>query len=372
MSKLNPDNELMSAENEAEILAQFGGKVSFRPSGEGTERSMQIEITGPADRRFNDALKLLFRAEKQVDLLYESSLLNLVSTTEWFFSRLLHLYYDQYPEAVGGQDKVYSLNDLRDLGSIDEARKLLIETKIEDVMRKSFEEWIVFLKDRVKLSMGYADPDRDSVIEIYQRGNLIVHNGGIVNSIYMSKVPEAARQGVSPKDELKVDREYLDLSINSLEKLFILIALEFWKKLKADDTSRARLVLDIGFEHLKSERWSVAESIYYFLMNDAKMNEMERLLGTINYWQCRKWQGASEEVKAKVEQLDFSAKDPLLQLGRYCLIDDYKNCLRLLPGLISSGRLDNTALVEWPIFRELRKQEGVAEFLPECKNDVAD
>ena len=64
----------------------------------------------------------------------------------------------------------------------------MIEQRVEDVLRGSFEEWISFLKNQFKLEMGYIEKWQHKLVEIIQRRNLLVHNGGNINSIYRRKV----------------------------------------------------------------------------------------------------------------------------------------------------------------------------------------
>jgi hypothetical protein len=71
--------------------------------------------------------QLLFKTEEQKALLYKSSLITLTSTVELFLSQLLHFYFDRFPDAVGADTKFFSLDDLKSLGSIEDAKKHLRE-----------------------------------------------------------------------------------------------------------------------------------------------------------------------------------------------------------------------------------------------------
>src|SRR5690606_32768666 len=115
-------------------------------------------------------------------------LISLVSTVEWFFSQILHYYYDKFPDSSGIKNKTLTLDDLKNFGSINDAEKFLIENKIEEILRGSIKDWFKILKDDLKLGLGYKDQYEDELVEIYQRRNLLVHNGGVVNAIYLSKV----------------------------------------------------------------------------------------------------------------------------------------------------------------------------------------
>ena len=77
----------------------------------------------------------------------------------------------------------FSLEDLTALQTINDARSALIDTRVEALMRQSFEDWVKFFADKPKLSMGYLEPYRAQVIEIFKRRNLVVHNGARVTQI---------------------------------------------------------------------------------------------------------------------------------------------------------------------------------------------
>ena len=141
--------------------------------------------------------------------LYQSSLLSLTCSVEWFLFQVLQAYWTKYPEAIGEKEKHFSLEDLTLIGTIEDARSLLIASRVENIMRDGFEQWLRVLKERVKLSMGYLDELRDRVIEVFQRRNIVVHNGGMINAIYLSKVTPELRQGLSNGQHIPVTEKVL-------------------------------------------------------------------------------------------------------------------------------------------------------------------
>ena len=311
---------------------------------------------------FEQALKTYIGTHHQQELLYRSSLITLTSTSEWFISQILHEYLERNTGIIYTKEKSFNLKDLEDFGTIEDARRYLIDSKIENLIRNSFEEWIEFFEKTVGLSMGYLKPHQNKLAEVYLRRNLIVHNGGRVNSIYRKKVATEFKDNFSLGDEVQVSPDYLDTSINLFELNFILIAAELWKKLAPKDEVRAKVLIELGFKHLSSERWLIAEGLSYFVMNDKQMPEMYQLSGKLNYWQSLKWQGCYEKVRSEVEKADFSAKEPLFQLARLALLDNNEQFFQLLPEILASKKLGYDDLETWPIFREMRKAPAYGPF----------
>lgn len=301
-------------------------------------------------------IKELVRSSRQIEILYQSSLMNLINTTEWLIYQVIHNYFDKYPDALENKSKCFSLDELRSFDCIKDAEKHLISTRVEEIMRGSFEDWIDFFKNVPKLSMGYLKID--DIIEVFQRRNIIVHNGGIVNSIYLSKVKTNLKKG----EKVHVIPMYINKAINIFELNFILIAAELWKKLEPKNDKRSDILIDIALEHLKMERWDIAEGLSYFVMNDKQLPESSQLVGKINYWQSLKWSGNIKKLESEIENVDLSAKKPKFQLALYALKNDNDQFFELLPGLLKSEELSKDDLQSWPLFREIRQDERMKKF----------
>lgn len=328
------------------------------------QRSATVKMKHVDPERLQTTFENYARALDRRSLLLKSMLLTLTSQTEWFFSQLLHIHFASGDSPFGAKDNVFSYEDLKRIGSIEDARQMLLEMKVEKILRTSVKDWIVTLKDTMRLSMGYLIPHTDAIVEIYQRRNLLVHNGGVVNNIYLANVPAARDLGIKVRDMLDVSDDYLDNAINTIELCFLLIAAELWKSLKPKDATRATSLMLIGFKHLQAERWPIAEGLYLFVSLDKQQSELDRLLSQLNYWQCKKWRGEFETVRKDVESADFTGSDDLLKLGLVVLQGKPDEVKPLLRSLIRQKRFTKENFATWPIFRELRKDPGFAAFMP--------
>ena len=98
---------------------------------------------------------------------------------------------------------------------------------------------------------------KERLIEVFQRRNILVHNKGIVNSIYLSKVSGKYKNEVKKGYPVFLDRQYLESAINDLELNFSLIAFELWKNKKKDDQSRFKLLTNLISSNLDFKRWEI-------------------------------------------------------------------------------------------------------------------
>ncbi|MFB6456783.1 hypothetical protein ACE38W_16035 [Chitinophaga sp. Hz27] len=332
---------------------------------DGSIKGFLIKINNEENADLDLHFENVKKVRAHIELLYKNALISLLSSVEWFFSQILHYYYDRHPESAGIQKKTMTLSDLKAMKSIGDAEKYLIDLKIEEILRGNFESWITLLKTELSLGVSYVDPMQDEIIEIYQRRNLFVHNGGVVNSIYISKVKEAYRENVKIYDQLIVKKGYLDNAICKLQKAFILIAAELWKNLDKTDTTRGEVLTNIVYENLLKSRWEICEGLSFFMIKDAGLSVTDKIVAQLNYWLCKKRTGELDLVKKEIDKVDFSDKKEIFQLGLFALKDDKASFFEILPVALDSKQLSIERLEEFPIFKEMRETEEYQIFKKE-------
>ena len=341
-------------------------EVKFEKKDEDGEKGVAIKISN-SNSEVSKHLENVKKNTKHIEQLYTNSLISALSSVEWFFSQLLHFFYDKHPESAGVQKRTMTLTELKSFGSIEDAEKYLIDIKIDEILRGNFESWINLLKSELSLGLGYLTDIMDELVEVYQRRNLFVHNGGTVNSIYLSKVDENQRKGVLLNDKLIVDKEYLYNAICKLQKAFILIGAELWKKLNPDDTNRGEILGDIVYENLLHSRWDICEGLCYFSLKDAQIHPIDKVIAQINYWLCKKETGEYKSIEKDINKADFSDKKEIFQLGLFALRGETEKILEILPVVLETNQTNIERLEEFPILREFRETEEYENFKKESK-----
>ncbi|MBL0889388.1 MAG: hypothetical protein IBJ19_02140 [Gemmatimonadaceae bacterium] len=358
-----PNNEL------ARLASRYPESKAPHVVVDSDTKKVSIKLGIRDAETIGEVLKQIGKGRLRTRMLYSSALLNLTSCVELFFSQLLHAYFTLHPEAIGTKEKIFSFDDLSDFSSIEEARAHYVLARIEELLRGSLADWLAFAKNTLKISMGYLEEDTALLEESFQRRNVIVHNGGLANSIYISKVRSRARSGISLNDDLTPDRHYLNHRIDLWERACILIASELWKKLDASDDQRGRSLLEIGYRHLTAKRWSVAESLCTFLVGDKQQPEDARLSAQVNVWLCKKESGDWECERPAVSSSDFSAKGHRFQLARLALLDETEKFYELLPVALASDQLTREELSEFPVFAPMRADARYAEYAGKEKKE---
>lgn len=321
-------------------------------------------ITVPAslNPKIEQSMKAPRKTKYQKELLYKNAYIGLLSSVEWFYSQVLHYFYDKHPDAAGIKKKSMTLEELKSFQTVEDAEKYLIDNKIEEVFRGGFDGWMNLLKDEVKLKIAYVKPYYDELLEVYQRRNLLVHNGGIVNSIYISKVPEELRKDLKIGDKLTITSDYLENAICKLHIVFTLIAAELWKKLEPEDETRADILISIAYKNMLQYRWEVAEWISCFIKDDENLKSRVKTVGQLNYWLCKKKRGDKELIIGEILKADFTDKSLRYQLAISSLTENIEEFFSLLPETIRTKSLDIEELLEFPIFEEMRALKEFEDF----------
>ncbi len=326
-----------------EIMDEQGGKAA------------RIKRLDPElEERFHPAMESLGKVTKRIGLLYNGSLMNLTSIVELLFADLFRTYLAKYPEVIGTKEKLFSLEDLAKFGTVDDARAFYVTKRIEDILYGSFREWLSFLKNNAKLSMQYMESDLDCLVETFQRRNLVVHNDGVVNALYLHNVEPSLTVDTKVGNQLRTDPDYLNQRIDLFEKNCILLTAELWKKLMPDDEERGGALNDIVYRRLKASKWQIAEGIAYFLVSDRQLSEATRCVGALNFWLCKKRQGKWGEVEKDVMTADYSARSLRFQLGLLALQGKNDDWFNIVGRALQAEEIDRDELNEFPVLEEIR------------------
>ncbi|MCH7621197.1 MAG: hypothetical protein IH870_04795 [Chloroflexi bacterium] len=362
LNALEPDSFPVGEELKETIRKESGFLIEVNEAEEGT-RSVTLSLPNETGQEFVSAMRRFRRTIYHPKLLYQNALVALVSSGEWFLSQLLHAEFNQFPDSAGVEERPLKLKELQEFASIDEARQYLIDLRVEEILRGSFDDWMLFFKSHFKLEMGYVNNSVGQLVEICQRRNLIIHNGGYVNEIYLSKVAKEFQCESPLGTSVEVSVEYLSDAIAYFEKAFVLIAAELWKNRSPTDENRSGTLLDLIYDHLLNARWDIAKTLSQFVIRDKRVLEKHQLIGQVNYWQCLKWQGRFEEIQQEIESTDFSAKDKQFRLAQRALLDDATGFFEMVPSLLQDETITEQALQEWPLFKNMRETEEYQEFM---------
>lgn len=354
------DEEINNAKQE--IKKYFLEEIEINKEEEG----WGISTTGKDSDIITNAMTNMKMLDKQLILMYKSILVNLISTVECYLGNVLKRYFLEYKGEIIGKlieskDKVYTINELEMFESIESAKEYIIDKKIENLIRGSFEDWYKFLKEKMSLSMGYMNNDYDTMVEIFQRRNIFMHNDGIINRIYISNTEPQVRYDGKIGESIRLTKEYLENAINILEKNFVLIAFELWKKREKDDKSRGAFFAQLSVKYMMQERWTLLESATIFIVSDSAVADSVKKMSKINLWLAQKKLGKMNVDEVRKE--DFSALTVDYQICKHALLEEYLDAVKLIDKALDTEQITVKTLYEWPVLEELRMDKSFKDLL---------
>jgi hypothetical protein len=351
----NPDSD--AEEETRQLFAQVCDSLNPEKLRIDSDPFDVVPIDEAVENAVNHAEQQVSAVFRRMRLVRETTLIMAVSQAEVAAAMVIAHLYELYPKKLDSSEYRFSLAELKDLGSLDDAKELLIERRVGDVTRGSILDWIDTIKQESGISAGYVEARRDDLEEIGLRRNLLVHADGYINRVYDKKAKGTNKAGGVLGSYVGVPMPYLSQVLDLIETSFLLLIAEAWSKTAGKEAHEeiSDLLVDAAYDFLKSERWDAAETLSQFVMGDKHTPDHLKLMARFNYWQARKWSGRFDKDREDVKDFDCRALGAPFALGRAALLDDAVGFFPLLESVLGSGALAVWQVEEWPIFRDMRK-----------------
>jgi hypothetical protein len=298
------------------------------------------------------------------EALLKAALVDLASSIEDFFRDVMSIRFEKRPQALSSDEEVFSLNDINAFESISEAKSRFKETKVRNVLRESFGEWVEYTKNDIGLDMEYMSHKMGEIIELFQRRNIFIHNRGFVNSQYSTKVSENYSENTNLGERLKIDKKYISDKVNISLGMVTLIGLELWEHLGGDNSQRLKFADSMLDVYAKNKNFYITRDIGMFLWKDEAATAGYTDIGKLNYWMSQKRLGNWDSVEEEILDEDYSAKRPRIRLPYLSLCENEDKFAELLPKALKSEEITEEEIYSYPIFMEMRgvdRIEGILE-----------
>lgn len=343
-------------------------KFEIKDNDSGT-RTFRVGGSQEDVKELKKSLSPIFKTENSVKHLQRSSLISLISIIESFLSQLLHIFFEKHPAALNAKEKQFTFEELSAFSNLDDARSYLISWKIENLLRGSYEDWIGYFRTQVKLDLSFAAKHQIHLVENFQRRNLFVHNDGIVNKIYLTKVDKSLTNPEILNKKRVVSKNYLFAAIDRFESCFLQLAFELWAKCDKNSDKRLSIIIKSSYEALQNKRWQVATELAEIVEKDKTASEINVLMARVNSWIARKKFDKTKALE-EIKGFDVSAKDDVFKLAKHCLLEETEAALTLIKRLEQSEQLALKDLTEWPLFEDLRATPQMTALLEQIKSNT--
>lgn len=186
---------------------------------------------------------------EQPKILNESTLMMILVRYEEAIMGIYKYILENYPDAYL-KDKTITYSDLINMDSdIKEIKVKFIEKEVDEFMRQPISDWYNTFMTKHKAEFKFENNIFEHFKEIYYRRNLVVHNQGIVNEIYLKNVCEEMKVDLNCNDKLEVDKEYLLKAITTTQ-MIIYGTFFGLRKISKDKQKLEHCLFDNGFNHM--------------------------------------------------------------------------------------------------------------------------
>ncbi len=308
----------------------------------------------------------------QVELLYKSSFVTLMSFFDYLIYDIIHCYYKLFPGSLSEELSI-KLSELKLCADRDEAIDVIFDRKIDSILHEGLKKQKLFFKNELEIDLKEKIINWDIINEAIERRNIVVHNNSMVNKRYLrnvdfSVVPEK-RKEIKEGEQLSVTTEYFKRAYDELLIAGIVLVQGRWRKWMKDDVDNAdKSLRNSIFELLLREEWSVAERIGFF-SKDIKVYDAEsRYIFDINYCQSLKWQGKKAELSAELNKFDESNLSPRFMVALSALKGDKDGFYKYMERAAAIEEMTQEDFYHWPLFRELRQDVEYDEMIKKAFN----
>lgn len=202
--------------------------------------------------------RILFNAAHQVRmpskklLVRRSMLLLAVSDFELLIGQVAACIMDLVPGKANAGDASITLAELELLGDVRAAKKVVIDRKVDDLLRQKMENWVSWF-DGIGVKWKNMTDDWCQFAEIFARRNVVIHAGGKVTAQYTDALQSAGcRKPDLPAlgTDLELDDSYLTLASEQLLGFRVLLVAGSWLQVEKSNTHKAEEWIASRCQHL--------------------------------------------------------------------------------------------------------------------------
>ncbi|MGY6650108.1 hypothetical protein [Wenyingzhuangia sp. IMCC45574] len=303
---------------------------------------------------------------RNYDILSRSSFLMLNNYFEYLIADLLSYYYNKYKNSLNEKEFKFTLKELNEFDSIEEATKDLIIKEVESlIIDKSFNELLEHFEDKLSISLEKQLIKWDEIIEVRERRHLIVHNSSVVNKKYILRTKNPYDYKIG--DIVHIDKDYFFKSWLQFKLAGQLLIFNCWGNWDKDNIDNAIYEIMIQtFEDINSKNYDlVCKTCKYSDQIDPKNEQQEDIILRIkiNNAISLKKQNKTNELKQVLKTIKVGTATPLFKIAHNILNDKYDDLEELFNQSVVVDDLNIDWYLEWPIFDFVRDKSELHQKL---------
>jgi hypothetical protein len=319
------------------------------------------ELNGSANLMFLDFAHRITNSLNinRLELAARAYLITAVSSFEILFGSIVRSVYRRNPTALDKSEHSFTLEELTQFGSIDDAREALVARKVDALLMESVDSWNKWLSRTVNLEFPSVIIDWPLVREVFARRNILVHADGQVTARYIRDLQSVSGDTSSLRigDVLGLPQEYAYESLERLVALGLLMTYAVWMRLYKTERDEGALWLEFNQDELISRKLWLAANL---ISLSVKLPDVQRSIALrvqLNGWLARKRLHGHHDIENEVRAWDISGLSSIYGIKKSMLLDEEKSDNQLIES-ISRGEISKFEVATHPLYEEFRKRHS--------------
>jgi len=287
-------------------------------------------------------------------ILRRGALITMFSFYELLIADLIKTHYAINPKALPRpEEQKISLADLRGINpdGLEEIEKYFIAKEADNVLRDNSRKQLQYFKDKLKVQVSISDYLKDAFWELSQRRNLIVHNDGIVDELYLSSVDKSYIRtlGLEKGMRLNVTPEYILHAYDTLLELGGTITQLCWRRWLKSDTEKAdRSLSESIFTLLEKGRYTPVKNLAKFAA-EIKLSSPSDLIILVNRAIAERETQDSKGLEKSLRKIAGFPSSMERDIALSLLDGDQEKAYELLIVAKEEGKIQRFSF-RWPLF----------------------
>jgi hypothetical protein len=308
----------------------------------------------------------------------------LMAEFDYFMLRFLEICSEIKPEKFFNSTDKFTIGEISSCGSIEDFVRTQKQKTIAEKLRESHAKVIEWVFSEFELEAKGTFKSTETFrtfVETCQRRHILMHNGGLINDLYLKNCKEAGikeddlgRHG----DLVEVDQKYIKRATARVYLTGYFMTHMIFQKSFPDSRqdayknllSSSHSFLESGFTKMA---WRVCEFAEF---SKEKFSNELKLKFAVNKALCWLFDTSLSvdeqnfKAGAVLDQYDWSLTTPIFELALACIRRDFTNILVLAKSAADYG-LPYTDAKTWVVFREAREIDGFLSFFPRAPLQIA-
>lgn len=340
-------------------------KFEVRTSEENNKNGFKIQNARDFAEISESIRQLKNITEKKFDVYLAKSLFTqLFAEFDAFLGKLLNVIYLNDEKLLKGISREISLSDLLEFSDLRSVKIAMLNKEIETVRRDSYIDQFSTLEKKFKIELKKF-AEWSAFVELSQRRNIIMHNGGIVIEQYISvcrKEGYSFGEETNIGDHLNVSYNYFKNASRILSKVGLMLAYTLWSKNFPKDMSLIHDSLnETIYNSLLNKQWEFVSELGDFVFSQPMMrgiSEINHKVRIINYCIGLKFSGKNSAVMKVIDSVDWSANYRDFKLAIEVLRENYNEAITIMKSIGKNGEIIYQHCYHtWPLFTQFREEQ---------------